>query len=448
MSGSERLRQHDIPRDARSMMSFASEFQDAIDLEVAAAHADARWEYPQDTAIDLKDSKFWAYWISKSAQPIERAKKGTQIEEHFRAQSRSRYRLNDRQPDFTISLVGDLMRTPGLESSAASLYADVEDLIFGADVSFGNLESTLGTGEPVPLSFTQDDAPAINLNLAEYQCLVRSGGRHFDVLTLANNHILDCGLGGIERTCAQLENDGIAQVGVNPVKPAQEGEPQILEHAGLRIGWVAHTFSVNFKDFPPGHEQIVNMTPFHLQPDPDLGPLKRQIRSARDQGCDMVIVSLHWGLEFELYPHPHQLVWAREMADAGADLIVGHHPHVAQPVEVYSPPDDPERQVPILYSLGNLTPVFSHPATAMSLVVRLGISTGRTEEGLRAKVCRMEIFPVALLADAGGDEPQLHLKRLSDLNSTASAQALSGYVAEMARYADLVIGSGWKEREA
>ena len=437
----------DIPRDASAMLSFTPDMQLEIDRKIETALADGRWKRPQNVPIDLISSDFWAYWISKSIRPVETPLDGTSLETHFRNESHSRYVFDDGRSDFTISFAGDLMRTPGLTESAASLYADVEELIFGTDISFGNLESTLASAAPQPLSFREGDAPSINLDIEEYRVLTSIGERRYDVLNLANNHILDCGIDGIQTTCDQLDKDGIQQVGINLPKSSNGPKPQISEHNGLRVGWVAHTFSVNFKPFPKGHNGIVNQTPFHLEAAPDLELIEQQIKIARDKKCDLIVVSLHWGLEFEFFPHPDQLSWARKIADAGADVIVGHHPHVVQPLEIYSPVTEPARNVPILYSLGNLTPVFSHPAMAMSFIARLGLSRASLGYAGRPILMELEIVPVALVSSLTAGKRQLHLQRLNTLTARTKDDDFSDYIREMARYADLVIGSGWRGAE-
>ena len=139
---------------------------------------------------------------------------------------------------------------------------------------------------------------------------------------------------------------------------------------------------------------------------------------------------MHWGLEFELFPHPDQLVWARRFADVGADLVVGHHPHVIQPADVHVTTD--QRHVPILYSLGNLTSMFSHPAMALSMVarVRVAVAQGRTH------VVRLELVPVAfMMADS---------YKLVRAASVLEQDASHPYAIELARYADLVLGAEWR----
>ena len=157
-----------------------------------------------------------------------------------------------------------------------------------------------------------------------------------------------------------------------------------------------------------------------------------------------MIVALHWGLEFELYPHPQQVGWAHRFAELGADLVIGHHPHVPQPVEIYRPASDPDRLVPILYSLGNLSTLMSHPAMALSLVARVGIAKGQYRGRPVTRVANLELVPVALVAEDANGKEITRLVPLHDLDRCVSEGAMRGYVDELARYATVVVGSEWR----
>lgn len=441
-----------MPRDARAIMKFKGELAEAIDTRLRDAAADGRWATPQDVKMDPRDPESLAYWLHKSINPIVRGMKrqGLDVEEHLRPFRRTRFDLLpdgfQAESEVTLSASGDLMCTPGLDGARDRLYLDVAELIFGADIAYANLESTLTTKQVGPTEFTADSTPKINLTPEQYETLVSHEGRRYDVLHLANNHILDCGEEGILTTLARLEADGITQVGVNA--SAEEAErPQLTELHGLRIGWVAHTFSVNFKPFPEGKPWIVNMTPFHLVPDPDVTRIEQQVRACREAGCDLVFVALHWGMEFELFPHPDQVRWAHRFAEAGADAVIGHHPHVPQPVEIYRPTSDPTRAVPIFYSLGNLSTLLSHPAMVLSLVARMRLATGQFQGRRVTRVAALELVPVTLVAETRDGQEVIRLVPLLDLLRQAQDPDMRSYVGDVASYAEVVLGEGW-QREA
>lgn len=437
-----------MPRDARAIMKFDGALGDAIAAFCREAEADGRWERPQDIELNPRNPLSLAYWLHKSQYPITRSM--GDLETGFMQFRRSHFYLLPEnfevESSLTMSACGDLMSTPGLDGARDRLYASVSDLIFGSDIVYANLESTLSNQPVGPTEFTAESTPKINLTMEQYQTLVAHQGRRFDVLQLANNHILDCGEEGVRTTLSQLARDGIAQVGVND-SAAGADAGQVTEHHGLRIGWVAHTFSVNFKPFPPGKPWRVNMTPFHLHPDPDLSCIERQIAACRIAGCDLVIVGLHWGLEFEFYPHPDQLKWARRIADLGADLIIGHHPHVAQFVEIYRMPSDPSRAVPILYSLGNLSTLLSHPAMVLSLVARLSIARGRYRARREVRISGLDLTPIGLVAEHEGACEIVRLVPLVDLLRCRPLD-MADYVDEMASYADLLLDRSWRAPSA
>lgn len=442
-----------MPRDARRLMRFDGEFGDAIEKNLHEAALDGRWETPKDVQIDPSKPESLAYWLHKSMHPIVHGMKegDIDIEEYFRAFRGTRFDLlHDSfkvDSEVSLSASGDLMCTPGLDDARDRLYADVEDLIFGADIVYANLESTLTEREVEPQEFTAESTPKINLTRDQYEALVSHKGRRFDVLQLANNHILDCGEEGVQTTLSRLKADGIAQVGVNTTADAA-GTPQVTELGGLRVGWVAHTFSVNFKPFPEGKPWIVNMTPFHLEADPDISPIEQQVQACRESGCDLVFVVLHWGLEFELFPHPDQLKWAHCFAEVGADAVIGHHPHVPQPIEIYRPHSAPGKAVPIVYSLGNLSSLLSHPAMVLSLVARMRLVTGHIQGKRTTRVADLELTPVALVAETRNGREVTRLVPLCDLVTSEHDQEMRSYVDDVVGYADLVIGKSWRKKGA
>jgi poly-gamma-glutamate synthesis protein (capsule biosynthesis protein) len=437
-----------LPPNARAFVKFEGEFAATVERLTREALEAGRWDTPEDHELDISNPMTWAYWLQKSSTPIVRGRPGCGVEERMEPFRRTHFELLppgfQLESEVKMSVAGDLMCFKGLDGAKDRLYEDVADLLFGADIAFANLESTLTQNAIGAIVVQADDTPKINLTPAQYDALVSHRGRYFDVLQLANNHILDCGEEGVRTTLSYLKRDGIEQVGVNETA-ADAAQPRITELKGLRIGWVVHTFSVNFKPFPEDKPWIVNMTPFHLVKEPDLSNIESQIRACRNAGCDLVFVALHWGLEFELYPHPQQFEWAHRFAEAGADIVIGHHPHVPQPVEIYRPQSDPSRAVPILYSIGNLTSVVSHPASVLCLVARLRLATGRVGAKRRTVIAGMELTPVALVSEGTGEAAVVKLVPAARLLQQRHDADMNAYVDEIASYADIVVGTGWRD---
>ena len=431
-----KLRPVSMPRDARPIMKFSGELADAIEQQLSDA-TDGRWDKPVDVKLDPRNPESLAHWLYKSMHPVIKGMRRSDVDIDMLPEDFSI------EAEITMSASGDLLCTPGLDGAKDRLFQSVDDLIFGVDISYANLESTLTTEEVEPTEFTAESTPKINLTPSQYETVISHKNRRFDVVHLANNHILDCGEEGILTTLARLDRDGIAQVGVNRTEDDAR-KPRITEIAGLKVGWIAHTFSVNFKPFPEDKPWIVNMTPFHLEPEPDISLIERQIQACRDEDCEIVVVALHWGLEFELYPHPQQVRWAHRFAELGADLVIGHHPHVPQPVEIYRPASDPDRAVPILYSLGNLSTLLSHPAMALSLVARIGFAKGLYRGRPTALIATLNLIPVALVAEESGGKEITRLVSLKELDSSVSEGPMRAYVDEMIDYAEVVVGDDWR----
>lgn len=444
------LRPVNLPQNGLGLLASDKKFAEKIDYLIKKAKAKKLWQETEEVPIQLEDFNFWAYWLYKTATPIERPKKNSGLEKHFSSFRKNIFDLKiegfEEEDCISVSFSGDLMATKGLSNSQNTLYKNVSDLIFDADFSYANLESTLTNQPIVPLEFSMTDTPMINLTPEEYRALIQHKNCKFDLVQLANNHILDCGEEGVLLTLDYLRNDKISQIGVNETAEDQL-KPSITEIKGMRIGWVAHTFMVNFKPYPDDKPYFVNMTPFHMEKDPDISLIKKQIKLCRSEGCDFVIAALHWGLEFEFYPHPDQLKWAYSFAECGADMIVGHHPHVPQFTEIYKTKCNPQKTVPIIYSLGNLTPVFSHPATAISLIARLHLSKGKFEGNRCVVPKRIELIPVATLQKGLSEKASIGIYRLSKLMSDEYGEfheEFGSYISDMAYYTDLVIGPNWR----
>lgn len=158
----------------------------------------------------------------------------------------------------------------------------------------------------------------------------------FDAVSLANNHILDFGMPGLRRTWEVLEGAGIAHVGTGP-DSASAGRYRIVERRGRRIALLAynHTFPAGF------WAKRRRAGTAHAGEEGLAAEVRRAAANA-----DLVIVSFHWSAELRETPKEYQRILAHIAVDNGADLVVGHHPHVVQPLEWY-------RGRLIAYSLGN-----------------------------------------------------------------------------------------------
>jgi poly-gamma-glutamate capsule biosynthesis protein CapA/YwtB (metallophosphatase superfamily) len=207
-------------------------------------------------------------------------------------------------------------------------FENTRSVLSTADIAMANLEAPFTQdGDPFKKTYTFRVPPA-------FAGGIRDAG--FDVMTLANNHILDYGPDGLFSTMKVLDSLGIAHCGAGlTIQQAEQGI--ILERNDYQIGFAAYslTYPAEFwatstrsgTAFPDAHRMEKN-----------IGRLKEM--------TDLVVVSFHWGGEKRNYPKSYQIMYGHLAVDSGADLVIGHHPHVLQGLEVY-------KDRLIAYSLGN-----------------------------------------------------------------------------------------------
>jgi poly-gamma-glutamate synthesis protein (capsule biosynthesis protein) len=197
-----------------------------------------------------------------------------------------------------------------------------------ADYAIGNLEAPFTDyGEPASKTYTFRVPPLMAKGLV-------SAG--FDVVTLANNHILDYGEAGMRSTWAILDSLGIAWCGAGEDRYSA-GRSVILEHMGWKVAFLA--FSLTY----PGEFWATSNRAGTAYPHMEI--MREELSRCRSL-ADLIIVSFHWGQELRATPKSYQRLYAHRAVEWGADLVLGHHPHVLQGLEIY-------KGRLIAYSLGN-----------------------------------------------------------------------------------------------
>jgi poly-gamma-glutamate synthesis protein (capsule biosynthesis protein) len=227
-----------------------------------------------------------------------------------------------------LKAVGDITLVSKRPSSP---FVRVANVLADKDILFGNLETVLSNS-----GRRAQKAIVLNANPEKVAYLKDAG---FDVLNMANNHSMDLGAEGLDETIAVLQESGMAFVGASNRKHRRTH--WILRERGLNLGFLGY-FAMGFRDEEKGQE-VCRM---------DLSRMIRDIEDLRGR-VDVVIVSLHWGIESVFYPSPEQIRAARGLIDAGASVVIGHGPRVVQGVERY-------KQGVIAYSLGNFQFDFDH----------------------------------------------------------------------------------------
>jgi poly-gamma-glutamate capsule biosynthesis protein CapA/YwtB (metallophosphatase superfamily) len=439
----------ELPYSGRDFMVYPPLYRAFIKGVFKLADLLGIWRYPAD--VDIEDfESFWrrVYWFYIAENPVVKAEKGKNLESFFAHHRQAPDPLLppgfQQQRSLELSAVGDLMCNRALDHSEDVFYEHVADRIFDADVSFANLESTLTSGAIEETAIGPGEMPKINATLVQWNAVKGHEGRQYTVLQTANNHILDCGMEGFDTTHDLLEAEGFHYVGTNR-SPEDAKKGLILTVNDIRLGFVAATYGVNDRPFPDGNTYLVNLVRFHRhQGDVDLSLLEDQMAFCRSQECDFVIACLHWGCEWEFYPRQGQIDQAHSLAESGADLIIGHHAHVIQPVEWYRTQRDPDRVVPILYGLGNLSPICWAPHTVLSLIANLQISTGMVNGVRKTLVERGNLTPVVPMVFDCAGRRRARLEVLRNLVRHGIDDETHPYVEQIAGYADLVLGTGWR----
>jgi len=204
-----------------------------------------------------------------------------------------------------------------------------------ADIAIGNLEVTLA-GSPYK-GYPQFSSPDA---LAD---AIREAG--FDVLVNANNHALDRGQDGLERTLNVLSDKGLIATGSFQSKDNRDLQyPLLIEKNNIMLAILNYTYGTNgLKADTPN---IVNRIDTLL--------IQDDIQKVKTVEPDFIIACIHWGREYERDEHTSQKDLAEFFFRQGVDAIIGSHPHVVQPVKLYYPQKDSSRYNLVVYSLGNL----------------------------------------------------------------------------------------------
>lgn len=247
------------------------------------------------------------------------------------------------------------------------------EILETADLSFANLESMIvdrGSETQSSWSVLVFSAPP-----AAAPALARA---HLDLVSLANNHAWDYGEAGLFETFEHLDRAGVPWVGAGRTREAAQA-PVVLTKNGQRIAFVAATGIWNQAVDPhPGKDKVF---------DARAADLYAAISAARAlPSIDRVIVSYHGGDEYVDRPLPGTRALLRGAIDAGADAVIGHHPHVVQRVEIYG-------GRPIFYSLGNMLmrAANAEPWTEYGMLARLSIPA-EPSDPISAEICPLRTF--------------------------------------------------------
>ncbi len=246
--------------------------------------------------------------------------------------------------NFTITLVGDIMIHNTQITSAyrseidsydfSECFKPVKPILKASDLVIGNLETTLAGSKAVYSGYPRFNAPE---QLAQN---LKDAGFH--VITTANNHSLDKGVTGVTETIRHLDEAGLLHTGTFATKEDQQ-KPLLTEVKGCKIVILAYTYGLNGLVLPKDTTVAINML--------DAEQIKNDIKTAQEQEAQLILVALHFGEEYRPTATRAQIQLAQDILEAGAHVIIGHHPHVLEPIVIT---DEGSSNTKLTtYSLGN-----------------------------------------------------------------------------------------------
>ena len=214
----------------------------------------------------------------------------------------------------------------------------VKPILESADLTVGNLETTFGGAEKGWKYYPTFNTPD------EFGETLKNVG--FDILTTVNNHSMDTGISGLERTIDVLDELGIVHMGTYKSQQARD-TICIVEKNNMKFAFLSYTYGTNWIPVPEENSFAVNFLDIEL--------MKADIAKAKELEPDFIIVMPHFGNEYELVQNKEQEKVVEELFNAGADIIIGSHAHVVQPMEkrIIKDENGNQRTGFVIYSMGN-----------------------------------------------------------------------------------------------
>lgn len=276
--------------------------------------------------------------------------------------------------DVTIGVTGDVMvgrNTPAALSGQGSAFGGIGDTLASCDILLINFENAATTSEiaaksDVPLKTDPSNIQAILLDTEI-------------VASIANNHAFDYGTSGASDTRSNLKSNGISVIGAGD-NAEQAHTPYVKEINGRKITILNYMDSDNFvyysqSEMPIAGENSPGYSAYNRE------VMESQIHEARENGSDFVLVYFHYGNEYVSSPNAVQEDMSHAAIDAGADAVVGSHPHVPQGIELY-------HNKTIFYSLGDTVFDLQRPETLVAYVVTFNLTGSQ---------CIATVYPIQLI---------------------------------------------------
>lgn len=284
----------------------------------------------------------------------------------------------------TIGMIGDVLLHNPLYTYADYAYSfeDVQERMENIDFLLANQESMPG-GE----TFGYSGYPAFNSPAHIIDGLKNAG---VDMVSIANNHTLDYGERGIRAAIDNIRAHDMPYVGAY-LSEEDQNEARMMTVNNITLGFLAYTYGTNGIPTPKGKDYLVSRI------DPER--IAREVEALKEN-VDVVVVSMHWGDEYKLTPNETQTELAQVIADAGGDIIFGHHPHVLQKFERLQGVDGNDTFV--YYSLGNFYSGQKFEYTDIGGIAQLTIVKNRNNSGHTISLEDATFHPTAVVRDDAG----------------------------------------------
>ena len=243
----------------------------------------------------------------------------------------------------SIVAVGDnLIHHPIFEASYADgrydfhyIFDHIREYILPADIAFINQETVLGNEELGFSGWPLFSSPP------EIGTAIAAAG--FNVINHTNNHTLDRGAEGVMSSIEYWDNyNDVYYLGIHRSEEERRNRQVIISMNDITVGFLGYTYGLNGIPLPAGRPYLVSLI--------DRSTIAAEVRALRPH-CDYLVVSMHWGNEYAFNFNREQEELAAFLAELEVDLVIGHHPHVLQPMQIVIRPDG--RPMPVFYSLGN-----------------------------------------------------------------------------------------------
>ncbi|MHB1687784.1 MAG: CapA family protein [Ignavibacteriaceae bacterium] len=270
----------------------------------------------------------------------------------------------------SISAVGDLM-CHSVQFDYARVSADsfnfnpafdsIKKYINSSDFVFGNLETVTAGKKSGYSGYPFFNTPD------EFISAIKYAG--FKLISTANNHALDRGEKGVLRTIEQLNKNNLNYNGTF-ISQSDRDSIRIFDIKGIKIAFLAYTYGTNGNKIPSGKSYLINIIDTNL--------IHQDIVRARHEGADIILLHFHFGVEYKRLPTKYQQEIVSVSIRAGADIIIGGHPHVIEPVNYFKTNDVKMDTGFVAYSLGNFISNqrwrYSDAGVILTLIITKNIS--------------------------------------------------------------------------